>query len=137
MKTSGKLNTFLGIEFISCAAFKKIADEFIPIFDNFKKASWLKFDLELEIGKFVSAQLNGSWDIGPMLVLSGTAQQAYATTFRHYIELTWGVEGWSIVESIRSACESTGKTLLPFVPASYFGFSSHLRKVSKACFYFI
>lgn len=70
---------------------------------------WVVFSLEWNIRRYVESQLDGSWDLKYVLVLSGDAKAAYATTCEEYTKFAWGDWGLGILEMIMDVCQNPGK----------------------------
>jgi hypothetical protein len=85
-----------------CRAIDEIAE---AITDAIRKdgIQRIVFVMYWELIKFVRSELDGCWDIGTALTLSGIIQKAYATSCREYIERFWPDIGVLALEAITSA----------------------------------
>src|SRR5262249_48029520 len=61
------------------------------------------FRIFWELRQFVEAELGGSWDIGPMLTLSGTIHRAFAATAEEYVKIIYQDYGVSVLKLIQDA----------------------------------
>ena len=56
-----------------------------------------------ELRQFVEAELEGCWDICPMLTLSGTVRRAFATTAEEYVKTFFQEYGLSVLRLVQDA----------------------------------
>jgi hypothetical protein len=62
----------------------------------------MSFAVRWELPDFITSELEGNWDIGSVLTISGTMHEPYAETCKEYIELFWPTAWYNALESMLS-----------------------------------
>ncbi|RAL06067.1 uncharacterized protein BO80DRAFT_420377 [Aspergillus ibericus CBS 121593] len=85
----------------SCAAFHDIRESMSDVFIHSTPID-CRLLLEWDLRRFVKVELNGCWNLGALLTLSGTVDNAYATTCEQYIQLFWGEDGLAVLQAVKN-----------------------------------
>jgi hypothetical protein len=93
---------------IRCPAFEDIDKQLEPYLSRKDVKYDVEFVLKWELEKFVEHELGGSWELGPVLVVAGSFDEAFSTTAEIYIRSFWPKFGMDVLLAIETCMRPSG-----------------------------
>lgn len=85
--------------------FETIRQLLTPVSEEDKKQS-IMFEVRWDVGDFLSEELEGKWNLAPVLTLSGTMEKAFAATCEDYIRYFWSEFGLGVLERLSPVAQN-------------------------------